>query len=62
MGYSSWDQSWTRLSNYHFHFQRETDSNGCGKDGNNEICMKRWPIEHITKIYSIGFVHLHPLS
>lgn len=30
--------------------QRKSDSHDYGKDDNNEIHMKRWPIEHIPKI------------
>lgn len=30
--------------------ERKPDSNDYGKDGNNEIHIKRWPIEHIPKI------------
>lgn len=27
-----------------------------------EVRMKRWPLEHITKIYYMDFVCLHPLN
>lgn len=39
---------------------KKSDSNEYNKDGNNEIHMKMWPVEHIPKICCIDFVCLHP--